>query len=339
MTDPDGDDIYETLGTLPTIPSGQGPIPLTINWKDKDPTVLQGNPNRSGSFYAHRVYSAKDDPAASGPVKYVKVVDPSTGDVKNSVHFNDSIGFKVKVGIEGNLAVQSQVSDPAVPLRIVGGKASNRHTLDCDPNPGIAPDDPHYTTLWEELAYGCYPQYRPNTGTSCPDNIPSLWSTPQPPAWECVAVQPGGQTNEVAKGLNQRIFLATQPNGPCPALGEIGHNNWKNDTDGDGNPDLPAGDPRALFVFLTPFGTFSRNGSYTVPVTGLAAFYVSGYTGQGNGFDGPCENDPDEDPAPGPATIVGHFMRYVFDYPGTGTGSPCITTPTVIDPCIAVLTQ
>jgi len=336
----DASGLYTTQDSVPTLPTGAGPVPFTINWKDKDPSVTRGSPNRSGSFStAHRLYLANDDPASSGPVKYVKVVDPSTGDVKNSVHFNDSISFRVKVGVEGSLEVQSQVSDPIVKLRIVGGRTSNRHTLDCDPTPGIDALDPGYSNLWQELAYGCYPQYTTNTGAACPSTSSALWQ-PQPPPYDCVWVQTGGETNQVAKGLNQRIFGDTKPAGPCPAAGAIGHNNWKYDPDDDGTPDIPADDPRALFVFVVPFGSFAGSGSYAVPVTGLAAFYISGYTGQGGGFGNPCEGDPDEDPTPGPATIVGHFSHYVFTYPGTGTGSGCVVTdPTVTDPCIAVLTQ
>ena len=77
-----------------------------------------------------------------------------------------------------------------------------------------------------------------------------------------------------------------------------------------------------------------------MPVQDFAEFYVTGWTGQGQGFNNPCENNGD-DPVPGPAYIVGHFVKYAPGFPsGSGTGDPCITTdPSVIDPCIAVLTQ
>jgi hypothetical protein len=326
---------YCTQDSLPTIPAGAGPVSLTINWADEDPAAT-GNKKRSGSFLAHRVFSANDDPAYSGPIEFVAVVDPSTGDQKNSVIFGSN-AFRVRVGIEGNLGVQSSVSDPAVKLRVVGGRTSNRHTLDCDPNPAIDAQDPGYTTLWEELAYGCYPQYSPNTGTACPGTSSALWQ-PQPPPYQCVWVQTGGETNQVAKGLNQRIFGDTKPSGACPPLGEPGHNNWGYDPDSDGTPNISPDDPRALEVFLVPFGSFSASGSYAVPVTGRAAFYVSGYTGRGGGFDNPCEGYGD-DPTPGPATIVGHFMHYVFNNPGTGTGHSCVLSETNLEPCIAVLTQ
>jgi hypothetical protein len=334
MTDPDGDGIYETLGTLPTIPTGAGPIPLMINWKDRDDVAKK---NYNGSFYAHRIYSANDDPAFSGPVKYLKVIDPSSGLAKNSVHFNDSIDFNVKVAIQASVGTQSQVTDPIVKLRVIGG--SRNQSLDCDPPPSYKVDaqDPAYTNLWQELAYGCYPQYTRNTGTSCPNSNTALWSQTQPPAWQCIAVQTGSAKNQVAEGLNTRILGSDKPNA-CPPAGQPGHNNWSYDPDGDGKPNFPSGDPRFLFVYVTPFGTFTGSGNGTVPVTDFAEFYVTGWSGQGGGFNNPCQGNGD-DPVPGPGTIVGHFVKYVEDLPGSGTGSSCVTDPSVLTPCIAIITQ
>jgi hypothetical protein len=324
---------YTAQGTQPTIPTGGGPYPLTINWNDRD---LILNRNFSGSFSAQRVYSADDDPALSGPIEYVKVVDPSSGAAKNSVPTGSPTDVAVRVGIQGNVETQSEVADPAVKLRVVGG--SRNQSLDCDSNPPIAHDDPGYTTLSDELAYGCWPQYTPNTGTACPRTASLLWQ-PQPPAWNCVALQTGTAKNQVPKGMNTRVLGTDKPT-TCPPLGALGHNNWKYDPDGDGVPNLPVGDPRVLLVFVTPFGSFTGSGSGTVPVVNFATFYVTGWSGSGAGFDNPCTGNGD-DPVPGPAYIVGHFMHYGFDTgSGTGTGGGCIVSdPTVLTPCVAVLTQ
>jgi hypothetical protein len=328
---------YCTQGAQPVIPSGAGPVELTINWSDRDPVA---NKNYSDSFLAHRIYAANDDVAFSGPIEFVKVVDPGSGDALNSVESGTSHSFEVRVGIQASLEVQSQVSDPLVRLRIIGGRSNNRHTLDCGHIPGDPAPFPD-NNLRDQLVNGCYPMYTPNTGVACPNSTAALWQ-PQPPAWQCIAVQPGGEVNQVAAGLNERIFGVPQPeNDACQGPGTPGYNNWSvaADTDGDGIPNIPAGDPRALGVFIVPFGSFRQNGTYTVPVTGRAAFYITGYTGQGGGFDPP--SNCGADPTPGPATIVGHFMRYVFDDPGEGTGQSCFPPPpdTDLNPCIAVLTR
>jgi Putative Flp pilus-assembly TadE/G-like len=329
----DGSGRYTTMSNLPTIPSSAGPQPFTINWSDRDPLLKK---NYSGSFTDQRVYSANNDPAFSGPIEYVKVTDSSTGNAASSVLFGNP-SLRVSVGIQSNVGTQSGVNDPPVKLRVIGG--SRNQSLDCDPNPPIAPDDPGYNNLWQELAYGCWPQYAPNTGQPCPKSASALWSTGVAAfPWTCVAVQTGSATNQVPKGLNLRILGDETPS-TCPALGQLGHNNWKYDPDGDGIPDIPDGDPRALFIFMTPFGTFTGNGSGTVPVTGFAEFYITGWTGQGQGFDNPCQGQGD-DTAPGPATIVGHFMKYVPALTGRGTGRSCVVTdPSILTPCLAVLTQ
>ena len=79
---------------------------------------------------------------------------------------------------------------------------------------------------------------------------------------------------------------------------------------------LTAGDPRIVFVIVTPFGAFGGSGSTTVPVVRFATFYITGWTGQGGGFDNPCLGNGDEMPT-NPAEIVGRFINYV-DTPNDG---------------------
>ena len=82
-------------------------------------------------------------------------------------------------------------------------------------------------------------------------------------------------------------------------------------------------------MFLTPFGSFDGSGSTTVPVTDFATFYVTGWTGQGQGFNNPCQGNGD-DPVPNndPGVIVGHFIKYIQSHRnGRRDRQPAIPTP------------
>ena len=66
-----------------------------------------------------------------------------------------------------------------------------------------------------------------NLCTLEPNSPSALWGTAQP--WFCVATQTGGATNQVPKGLNERILGAPKPSS-CTSP-----NHW---------PNYPPGDPR-----------------------------------------------------------------------------------------------
>ena len=110
-------------------------------------------------------------------------------------------------------------------------------------------------------------------------------------------------------------------------------NHWSN------FPNLNPGDPRLLQVFLTPYGSFSGSGSGTVPVVDFAEFYVTGWTGQGQGFNNPCQGNGD-DPVPNndAGYIVGHFIKYV-DTLNSGGGGPALCDFNSFGNCVAVLTK
>jgi hypothetical protein len=201
-----------------------------------------------------------------------------------------------------------------VTLRVVGG--SQNQSLDCDPD---------WSNLADELANGCRPHYTPNTGNACPASASTLWASPEP--WECVAIQTGSAKNQVPKGLNLRILGDTKPN-TCTSP-----NNWSM------FPNIPAGDPRVLSVFMTPFGSFGGSGSDVFPVTKLGTFYITGWTGQGQGFNNPCQGNGD-DPVPGneAGNIVGHFIKYIFGLnDGGGSGEVCDFN--AFGSCVSVLTE
>jgi hypothetical protein len=320
--------LWESTGVnFFTINAGAGPASVALKWEETIGTVngetckTTGGNKCTGSFgVVQRAFSATE--ARSGPIKLAQIWE-SGSFWANSFEQGTTHDLVVKVGIVANLANAESVSDPVVSLRVVGG--SQNQSLDCD-------DGPDRTKLKDELAFGCRPRYTKNTGTACPGNPSTLWASPQP--WPCVAIQTGSAVNQVPAGLNQRILGSEKPS-VCPPLGEPGHNNWSMFED----PGLPSGDPRIVHVFLTPFGSFDGSGSGTVPVTSFGAFYVTGWTAQGQGFGNPCEGNGD-DPVPGgdAGYIVGHFIKYVFALNnGGGSGQSCDFTS--FGSCVSVLTQ
>jgi hypothetical protein len=311
-----------------------GIVPFRLDWEEQTGTVTglgtcntRGNNPCKGTFSPNpirRSYIASD--ALSGPIKLLQVwnydggspgtfwADSFQSDASPNTH-----KLAIKLGMTASLGNAQSVSDPVVALRVIGG--SQNQSLDCDPN---------YSNLYQELANGCRPTYSKNTGQACPNSVTALWGSPQP--WPCVAVQTGNATNQVPRGLNLRVLGDEKPNA-CPPAGQPGHNNWSL------FPNLLPGDPRIIHVFLTPFGSFSGNGSTTVPVTNFATFYLTGWTGQGSGFNNPCQGNGD-DPVPNndPGTIVGHFIKYI-DALNTGGGGPNLCDFNAFGNCVSVLTR
>jgi hypothetical protein len=315
-----------------------GPVAVTMDWAENAGTLTsQGSPSNNncgttggnkckGTFgTVQRAFSATEP--RSGPIKVATVTEGGLSGNSlercSAVHTSCTHDLVVSIGVKGNLGNAQDEGDPVVAMRVAGG--SRNQSLDCDPNPPAS-------NLRAELAAGCRPTYRRNTGTTaCPGSPGTLWAMPQP--WTCVAVQTGGAVNQVPAGLNLRILGDEKPS-VCPALGEPGHNNWSMFDEG-----LPQNDPRIIEVFLTPFGSFDGSGSTTVPVTDFATFYVTGWTGQGGGFGNPCQGTAGDDPVPGddPGVIVGHFIKYIQN-PGTGGGTaPCDLN--AFGSCVAVMTR
>jgi len=340
-----------------TLPAASGPNELKMTWEetsgcidftpcsDKKAVVCKtGGGNKcTGNFengvVIQRAYSVKDTDTGfrSGPIKIVKVFrcdgDPTCAEADHQSFPVDSTHtFAVSIGVAGTLRNATSVNDPLVALRVV---SNTGQSLNCDTL---------YNSLKDELAGGCRPSYVPNDGSvDCSvigKNV--LWARPQP--WPCVAVNTGRAVNDVAEGLNRRIFFDRKPPpSACPALGINGHNNWSlfapTDPNHDGTYGFPTGDRRVLDAYLTSYGAFSHvNGtSGSVPVTGFGHFYVTGYTGSGGGFTPPCQGKGD-DPVPNgdSGLIVGHFIFYLNKLGGDGT-APC--DPNSINACVIVMTK
>jgi hypothetical protein len=312
-----------STGTVIPVGAASGPDPVTIDWAETKGTLngngcKTGNGNKcTGSFGVVQRSFAAADPR-SGPIKAATVSESGIAGANSfercsTLQTSCTHNLVVRIGVAGNLANATSVNDGIVALRVIGG--SQNQSLDCDPAA---------SQLKDELANGCAPTYAINSGTACPGSPNTLWGTTQP--WSCVAVQTGSATNQVPAGMNKRVLGAEKP-ASCTAP-----NHWSQ------FPNLPAGDPRVLEVFLTPFGSFSGSGSTTVPVTDFASFYVTGWTASGQGFANPCQGNGD-DPVPNndPGYIVGHFIKYISSV-GTGSGSASCDL-TAFGSCVAQMTR
>jgi Flp pilus assembly protein TadG len=303
-------------GSGVTIGAHTGPQDVGLHWqitKNADGTSCNGGQCRGDLAAVHRHFSATA--ARSGPIARAQVseggVTSNTFQRCSALLVSCSHSLVVKIGLLGQLEL-STASGPPVRLRIIGG--SQNQSLDCDPA---------LSNLRDELAQGCKPLYRPHTSSDppCP-NSTNAFPLPNPPAeWDCVGVEPGNATNQLAQGLNLRVFGTTQPTS-CTHP-----NHW---------PNWQPGDRRIIFVIVTPFGAFSGSGSTTVPVVRFATFYMTGWTGQGSGTN-PCLGQGDEAPT-NPAEIVGRFIQYV-DTPNNGGAGESTCDFSAIDPCTAVMVE
>jgi hypothetical protein len=320
-----GTQTWTSAASIP-VPAQAGPVDVPISWQiqnNADGTQCKPNGSCQGTFgIQQRAFSAHPD--RSGPISLATVSEPAnpTG-LTNTLERCSAVltscthSLVVKIGVKGGLGL-SDLDDPPVRLRVIGG--SQNQSLDCDPT------KPNLKT---ELATGCTPAYTPYVGPApCPSSASAL--PPNPPnVWECVAIQTGNATNQVADGLNTRILGTDKPTS-CPPERR---NHW---------PNYPFGDRRIVFVMVTPFGAFSSSGSTTVPVMRFATFYITGWMGQGGGNTNPClslppDQNPDEMPT-NPAEIVGRFINYV-DLPSDGGESEEECDFTSIEPCVAVLVE
>jgi hypothetical protein len=311
------------------VPAGGGAIPITLDWAEQAGTWSgntckttgqpfasgnNGNPCQGSFDVVQRSYAGSS--VLTGPIRMVQLWRNGAAGA-NSLRQCDAANTScpypmvVKVTTQASLGVAKSVSDPIVTLRT--GDQNQTQALDCDPA---------VSNLKSQIVSGCGPSYTKNTGVACPASKNTLWASAQP--WNCVAISTGTQTNQVSAGLNQRILGSDKPStcsNPNRYASEF-VNGW------DRN------DPRIVNLLLVPFGSFTGTGSGTVPVIDFATFYITGWEGQGNGFNNPCVAT--DDPALGKGNIVGHFISY-SDLSGSPGQSVC--DPNSLTPCIGVLTR
>jgi hypothetical protein len=143
---------------------------------------------------------------------------------------------------------------------------------------------------------------------------------------DCVDSNNNGATIPECIGALVQIGGTLNNNGdPCNAMHEVGcsEDHWL--TDGV----IRDGDPRIIDTFTVfPGDLLDASGNTILPIRDFAAFYVTGWSTNGNGHQVNCPNGPLDpgrnEPAPANApnvAIWGHWISYVV--PGGGNGQPC----------------
>jgi hypothetical protein len=305
-------------GSIPVNP-GEGPVDIELSWEETKGTVnLNGstvtcndknnNPCKASFGNVQRAFSASD--ARTGQIRLAQLWEdgsPGANSLARCPTSSPCHAVVARIGTDLNLKNAASVNDPLVALRFGAGSGSQNQALDCDPA---------ISNFRNELALGCAPTYERNQGTACPASKQTLWALPQP--WHCVALETGDATGQIAQGMNLRIHGNTNPS-QC-----VSPNNWRTSF-----PDF-TGDPRAVNLILTPYGSFTGSGSSTVPVTGFGKFYVTGWQNSN-------QICPGDDPAPD-KSVVGHFISHLESVnDGTAGDSPC--DPSALGSCVAVMTK
>jgi hypothetical protein len=270
-----------------------------------DITVKKGN-NSTTFTNAQSTYAWLNG-GSGGPIQAATLVEGAAFDV-SSLQQGTTHSLVIQIGVTPGLSVAQSINDAPIVLRF-DGTGSQNQSVSCNAVNGAS-------TFSDMLASGCVGPYQINQTLTCPDN-----NTPA----DCLPPATGNKQNQVAKGINQRVLGSTTPSS-CTAP-----NNWSS------FPNLAPSDPRIITLFVTPYGSFSGSGASTLyPIETFAAFYITGWADNGNGFNNPCQGNGDDTAQPG--TIVGHFIKYV-DTLNTGStgGTSCVLNS--VGECVAVLTR
>jgi Flp pilus assembly protein TadG len=326
-----------------TIPAHAGPCPITVDWAVRrellfgtPPVVACGNNFGgsnpcTGSFgIVQRAFGGDED--LSGPIQTAHLLNMGSpfgtpacpgplgyGPACNSFPIGEAHTLAIDVQLGG--AISTSKNDPPVLLRIVGG--SRNGTIDCN----------RTGNLREQLANGCDLPYRINTdpALSCPwATKTALLGSQQP--YPCVAVQTGGSVGQFTQGIQDRILGGGNT---CPGVGQAGRNYW------DLYPDFPStdngygfNDPRIVYVFMVPFGSFRGSGNAILPIVSFGIFYVRGWGGNGGGNDDPCPGAIPNVPA---GDLAGNFITHVADSADAFGTEACVVGS--FNPCVTVLTK
>jgi hypothetical protein len=337
------------------IPAHAGPCPITVTWIVKQETNFPSSPSPpgitcgnafnnnnpcNGSFgIVQRVFGGDDD--LSGPVRTAHLLNmgssfgtPSCpgplgyGPACNSFPIGEAHSLAIDVQLTGAISLTS--GDPSVLLRITGG--SRNGTIDCNKT----------GNLQVQLANGCDLPYRINTNSDlrCVDATTvttksALLASPQP--YPCVAVQTGGSVGQFTSGIQARILNGGNS---CPASGP-GRNYWSLYDSADGlpspsNPSYSFNDPRIVYVFMVPFGSFRGSGNTILPIVSFGIFYVRGWGGNGNGNDDPC---PGAIPNVPKGDLAGNFIVHSATSATASGTEACPAAGTNFNPCVTVLTK
>jgi hypothetical protein len=331
------------------IPAHVGPCPITITWVVRAETNFpspptppglscsnnfnNSNPCRGSFGVVQRTFSGNED--FSGPVRTAHLLNMGSGfgspacpgplgygPACNSFPTGEAHSLAVDVQLAG--AVSTSNADPPVLLRIVGG--SRNGTIDCNKT----------GNLRDQLANGCDLPYKINRDSAfaCPATTKTgLLASPQP--YPCVAVQTGGSIGQFTQGIQARI-LGT--GNSCPTSG-AGRNYWSLYGTSTGlpsrdNPTNPFEDPRVVYVFMVPFGSFRGSGNVVLPIVSFGVFYVRGWGGNGGGNDDPCPGAIPNVPA---GDLAGNFITHVADSATASGTEACVIGS--FNPCVTVMTK
>jgi hypothetical protein len=283
-------------------PSGKKPTPVTTTFTGVQSTYAgSGAATTSGPIESITLNSSSAPACLGGPAPCSDV---------SSLQQGSTYPVYVNVGISPSLSV-----GPKVTMRF-DGTGSQNQSVNCTANPPPPNSNPGLPNdnFLDAMAFGCKGPFQVNpTLGPCPDT-----ATPA----DCVPPYTGNKTNQAAAALNWRIL---QNNSKC-----ISPDHW---------PNYQPGDPRIVTVLITPYNSFSGSGSSTsFPIQSFAAFYITGWNGQGNGNSNPCQpSNGGTDDAAAAGTVVGHFIHYVQLDGGSGGTKACVAN--ALNECYAVMTR
>ena len=117
----------------------EGPHGVQLRWKSNDVCKTGGGCDLEAGASVQRIYGGADQ--FSGPIKMIQVFE--SGLEIGSAAGGTSPQLVVRIAITSSLKVAADVNDPPVALKLVGNQTQ---ALNCDVD---------FTTLADELAYGC----------------------------------------------------------------------------------------------------------------------------------------------------------------------------------------
>lgn len=355
--------IWFTTGTPLIANPGPNQVTVELDWEDTDPThnwtgacsAGGGNPCKYNGPVepAHQTFAATRTTA--GAVELVRTSQFSFASGFPGAPFDNSPGAAIPIDVFPTVATRSVLKTGILTTLRLDDPQANQ-TLRCDPEWTNGQE-------FKAFRFGCKPSYGPNKYTNpawwygapkhCPPrsafyapngSVPPYPTMPAPYGqntptnpWLCVPTAPGLSVPVIGEGLSVATENCSDPLPEDPS----DSNTCKKtecfvDGNYDGKPGNPTGwfqrggdgsDPRVVTLFIIPYqalkGSTGGDPEETVPVWGLASFYVMNWTGSNPGNSDPC---PDRTfgsvrvPDPEKGSAVGVFVEAVF--PDTGPVDP-----------------
>jgi Flp pilus assembly protein TadG len=339
---------------------GRSDVTLSWSWTDRNPSHTRGasgprcrngnnNPcTASGSVVVGSLFLS--DGQNAGIVDLVRTAD-------NSIVDRTAIPGEIHSKLQGTtadtvyplLGLNSALHVGQRRVLRVSGPQSNQ-SVDCEPGVGGQGHD------FQMFRDGCDPWYGINAFTGAPWWYQSTLSCPdrngilaQPNGssgpWRCVVKAPGFSPNVLADGIAAAIGNCSDlQSNSCRRYACTNPNYYDPDNPGEWALGAPGQSPRVVKLFIVPYGAYKNTGPQEgLPILNFAAFYVTGWKGQGGAGRNPCENAaglpngalPDEDTQGG--DIVGYFVDWTEPGGPADPNSTCVLGQ--LTPCRAVLVR